>query len=187
MSEKIIAGMKAADFTYCTAFKEGIRLSDKVQEADKTFLIFLRYMGCTSCQVDIMDYSESYPQFKEKNAQIVLVLQSSVEIMRAQTTAENPPFDIVCDPTMSLYPIYDLKAAGSKEELIDKNDPASMARLMYKREKAAANGLSHGEYEGEELQLPGLFVLDKEMNVLHAHRAKTITDMPTAEDMLEMI
>ena len=41
MSEKIIAGMKAADFTYCTAFKEGIRLSDKVQEADKTFLIFL--------------------------------------------------------------------------------------------------------------------------------------------------
>ena len=42
-------------------------------------------------------------------------------------------------------------------------------------------------YEGEELQLPGLFVLDKEMNVLHAHRAKTITDMPTAEDMLEMI
>ena len=47
-------GMKAADFTYCTAFKEGIKLSDKVQEADKTFLIFLRYMGCTSCQVDII-------------------------------------------------------------------------------------------------------------------------------------
>ncbi len=187
MSEKIIAGMKAADFSYCTAYKENCRLSEKVQEAEKTFLIFLRYMGCTSCQVDIMDYSEAYSQFKEKNAQILLVLQSSVEIMRSQTTENNPPFDIVCDPTMGLYQVYDLKAAGSKEELIDKNDPASMARLMYKREKAAANGLTHGEYEGEELQLPGLFMLDKEMNVLYAHRAKTITDMPTAEDMLEMI
>lgn len=180
-------GMKAADFTYCTAFKEGITLSEKVKEADKTFLIFLRYMGCTSCQVDIMDYSEEYARFKEKNAQIVLVLQSSVEIMRAQTTPDNPPFDIVCNADMSLYPIYDLKAAASKEEMINRDDEASMARLTYKRSKAAEHGLVHGEYEGEELQLPGMFLLDKEMNVLHAHRAKTLTDMPDVDAMLAMI
>ena len=180
-------GMKATDFTYCTAFKENIKLSDKVQEADKTFLIFLRYMGCTSCQVDIMDYSEQYARFKEKNAQIVLVLQSSVEIMRSQTTPDNPPFDIVCDPTMGLYQTYDLKVAASKEELIDRNDEKAMARLTYKRSKAAEHGITHGEYEGEELQLPAVFLLDKEMNVLHAHRANTITDMPDVDGMMELL
>lgn len=187
MSEKIIAGMKAADFTYRTAFKEGIVLSEKAKEADKTFLIFLRYMGCTSCQVDIMDYSEEYARFKEKNAQIVLVLQSKPEIMRAQTTEENPPFDIVCDPEMSLYQIYDVKAASSKEEMINREDPVAMAKLGKKREKAAAHGFTHGEYEGDELQLPALFLLDKELNVLHAHRAVALTDMPSVDEMLEML
>jgi len=187
MSEKIVSGMKAVDFTYRTAFKEGIVLSEKAKEADKTFLIFLRYMGCTSCQVDIMDYSEEYARFKEKNAQIVLVLQSKPEIMRAQTTEENPPFDIVCDPEMELYKIYDVKAAGSKEEMINREDPVAMAKLGKKREKAAAHGFTHGEYEGDEMQLPALFLLDKELNVLHDHRAAGLTDMPSVDEMLELL
>lgn len=180
-------GSKAIDFNYQTAWKENVQLSEKVKEADKTFLIFLRYMGCTSCQVDIMDYSEQYARFKEKNAQIVLVLQSSVEIMRSQTTENNPPFDIVCDPTMSLYQSYEIKAAASKEELIDRNNEASMARMAYKRSKAAEHGLTHGAYEGEELQLPAFFLLDSDMNVQQAHYAKTITDMPDVEEMLALL
>lgn len=39
-------------------------------------------------------------------------------------------------------------------------------------------------YEGEELQLPGYFLLDREMNVLEAHRAKTMMDMPTIDEMI---
>ena len=78
-------------------------------------------------------------------------------------------------------------AGVSKEEMINRDDEASMARLTYKRSKAAERGLVHGEYEGEELQLPGMFLLDKEMNVLHAHRAKTLTDMPDVDAMLAMI
>ena len=187
MSEKITSGMKATDFTYRTAFKEGIVLSEKVKEADKTFLIFLRYMGCTSCQVDIMDYSEEYARFKEKNAQIVLALQSKPEIIAAQTTEENPPFDLVCDPDMELYKIYDVKAASCKEEMINLNDPTVMAKLGAKREKAAAHGLTHGEYEGNEMQLPALFLLDSELNVLHAHRAAYLTDMPSVDEMLELL
>ena len=85
-------GMKAADFTYCTAFKEGITLSEKVKEADKTFLIFLRYMGCTSCQVDIMDYSDEYARFKEKNAQIVLVVGTGAHIASQITHGWIHPF-----------------------------------------------------------------------------------------------
>ncbi len=183
----ITVGTKAPAFTYNTAFVENIALADKLQQAEHTYLIFLRYMGCTSCQVDIMDYSEEYSRFKEKNAQILLVLQSSREIMASQTTEENPPFQIICDPDMKLYELYDVKAGQSKEDLIDKNDEAAMAKLAKKREKAAAHGLTHGEYEGNEYQLPAVFLLDKEGMVKHAHYAKAITDMPDVDQMLALL
>ena len=44
-------------------------------------------------------------------------------------------------------------------------------------------GLVHGAYEGEELQLPGYFILTPEGKVLEAHRARTLLDMPTPEEM----
>ncbi len=183
----IMNGTKAPEFIYNTAFEENIALADKLKQAEHTYLIFLRYMGCTSCQVDILDYSEEYARFKEKNAQILLVLQSSKEVMASQTTAENPPFQIVCDPEMKLYELYEVKAGQSKEDLIDKNDEAGMAKLAKKREKAAAHGLTHGEYEGNEYQLPAVFLLDKEGTVVKAHYAKTITDMPDVDQMLALI
>ena len=34
------------------------------------------------------------------------------------------------------------------------------------------------------MQLPGYFLLDREMNVLEAHRAKTMMDMPTIDEMI---
>ncbi len=180
-------GTKAPEFIYNTAFAENIALADKLQQAEHTYLIFLRYMGCTSCQVDIMDYSEEYAHFQEKNAQILLVLQSSREIMAEQTTEENPPFQIVCDPDMKLYELYDVKAGQSKEDLIDVNDAAAMAKFAVKKEKAAARGLSHGAYEGNEYQLPALFLLDKDGTVKHAHYAQKITDMPGVDEMLALL
>ncbi|MDD6316728.1 MAG: hypothetical protein PUB63_06910 [Clostridia bacterium] len=40
--------MKAADFTFDTPFEQGLRLSEEVRKAERTFLIFLRYFGCRS-------------------------------------------------------------------------------------------------------------------------------------------
>ena len=48
-------------------------------------------------------------------------------------------------------------------------------------------GLEHGAYEGEEMQLPGYFVLDKDLNILQDHRATTILDMPSVEEMIEKL
>ena len=45
-------------------------------------------------------------------------------------------------------------------------------------------GLEHGAYEGNELQLPAVFLLDRGMNVVYAHRAKNAGDMPEIADLL---
>ena len=38
--------------------------------------------------------------------------------------------------------------------------------------------------QGEEMQFPGYFLLDSDLNVLEAHRATSILDMPSVDEMI---
>lgn len=179
--------MKALDFTFNTPFKKGLKLSEEVKKADRTFLIFLRYFGCTSCQMDMIDLAAEYESFKKKNAQVLVVLQSRGEIAKDGSERFDLPFDIVCDPDAGIYKLYDVKSAGSKEGLRDKATPEMLDRFTKKMSRKEELGLEHGEYEGDEYQLPGYFIIDKDMNLLKSHRAVSIADMPLADEYLELI
>ncbi len=170
-------GDKAIDFTYNTPYGETLALSEKVKQADKTFLVFLRYYGCTICQLDIKAYRENYQKFLDKGAQILLVLQSEPSVIAQGITKEELKFDVACDPSQELYKAYQIGAAKSKLGL------ASM-KTIKKMQAAKKSGLVHGAYEGNELQLPAVFLLDNSMNVVYAHRAKNAGDMPEIDDML---
>ena len=162
MENKLISfGDKAIDFTYQTPYGKASTLEEKVQKADKTFLIFLRYYGCTICQLDIRAYRENYQKFLDKDAQILLVLQSA-----PATIAES-----------KLYDLYQVGAARSKLGL-------ASIKTIRKIQAAKKLGLEHGAYEGNELQLPAVFLLDRGMNVVYAHRAKNAGDMPEIADLL---
>ena len=170
-------GDKAIDFTYNTPYGETLALSEKVKQADKTFLVFLRYYGCTICQLDIKAYRENYQKFLDKGAQILLVLQSEPSVIAQGITKEELKFDVACDPSQELYKAYQIGAAKSKLGL------ASM-KTIKKMQAAKKSGLVHGAYEGNELQLPAVFLLDNSMNVVYAHRAKNAGDMSEIDDML---
>ena len=178
---KIEAGCKLADFSFNTPFESDVKLSQKAKGAKKTVLLFLRYYGCTLCQLDIREYANAYDRFKEKDAQLLVVLQSPASTINAQLTKEDLPFDIICDPDMGLYKEFELGVAASKEAMIR---PEDMTKFAAKREKLAEYGLEHGAYEGEEMQFPGYFLLDSDLNVLEAHRATSILDMPSVDEMI---
>ena len=178
---KIEAGTKLTDFSFDTPFESGVKLSDKVKEAKKTVLLFLRYYGCTLCQLDIREYANAYEQFKAKDAQLIVVLQSPASTINAQMNKGDLPFDIMCDPDMGLYKEFELGVAAPQEAMIR---PEDMPKFAEKREKMAQYGLEHGAYEGEEMQLPGYFILNPEMEVLECHRAASILDMPTVDEMI---
>ena len=65
---QIEAGQKLKDYVFDTAFESDVKLSDKVKNADKTILLFLRYYGCRICQLDMREYAEAYDRIKAKNA-----------------------------------------------------------------------------------------------------------------------
>lgn len=145
-----------------------------------TFLLFLRYYGCTICQLDLMQLKQNYEQLTRAGARAVVVLQSDPKRIREQIGPEAFPFEILCDPEQKLYQRYHVAPALSKEKM------ASLA-VLKKIGEAAAAGLTHGSYEGNELQLPAVFLVEPGLMVKRAHYAATPADLPDVEMMLSWL
>lgn len=65
--------------------------------------------------------------------------------------------------------------------------PEDIAKLEAKKQKIKEAGFVHGKYEGNEQQLPAMFVVDPDGSVVYAHYAKNSIDMPTVEEMLRIL
>ncbi|KIL42275.1 hypothetical protein SD70_01730 [Gordoniibacillus kamchatkensis] len=175
---KLSVGAKAHDFDYSTAWSSGLRFYDQL-EGRQNILLFLRYYGCTVCQLQIAKLIEGYGQFIENNVKVFVVLQSPPETIREQVNQEDIPFTIICDPLQSLYRLYDVGAAGSKEEL---GSPA----LMEKLEEIRIRGIQHGKYEGNEMQLPAAFIINEGGVIQYVHYGTDAGDVPSVEQLIAL-
>ncbi len=173
-------GDRMPDFTFCTPFEEGRSLYETIARAPKTALLFLRYYGCTLCQYDIHQFKVHYDEITAAGGQLLVVLQSDPAGLAGQMTPEDLPFELVCDPQAALYRQFEIRPAGSMEELAD-------AKAVEKIAAAKAAGMSHGAYEGEELQLPAAFVMDREGMLLYAHYGKTAADLPDVAQLAQLL
>ncbi len=59
---RIEKNCKIIDFTFTTQKNEPILLSNVYSNHKHTLILFLRYYGCTVCQLDLMAYKEKYHQ-----------------------------------------------------------------------------------------------------------------------------
>lgn len=175
---KLQKGSILPDFTFQTAFGGEKALYETIGEKP-TFLLFLRYYGCTICQLDIHRLAEEYDIFTRKGAQVLVVLQSKPEVIQKDAGAEKLPFTILCDPEEKLYKEYEILPAKSKLGLV------SLGTI--KKLGAAKKEFQHGEYEGNELQLPALFLVGPGGRVDYAHYAKNLADLPTHDMMLALL
>lgn len=179
-STVLTEGSTMEDFTYNTAFEQGLKLSDTVKKANKTAIVFLRYYGCTLCQYDIQQFAANYEKIKANGGQILVVLQSDPSVIGESMKKGDLPFDIICDPKASLYIRF---AVWPAESMAGMADESSMEVMK----KVEASGLKHGKYEGSELQLPAVFIVDADRKVLYSHYGKTVTDIPGAEEFADLM
>jgi len=183
---KLEKGMKMPNFKLDTVFGTEIMKDvtfEQLVDGKPTFFWFQRYIGCPPCRMDVHLLSVAHPEFVEKGANIVVVMQSKPEIVLRDMNGQTLPFHLVCDPTESLYKELEI---GS----FDPNNRGEMneeeqARMAVKIQGMKENGYEHGDYEGNEAQLPAFFAVDGEMNVLEAHYARNLGDMPFAKEVLE--
>lgn len=174
-------GERMPDFSFDTPFETGRSLGETAKRsAGRTGIVFLRYYGCTLCQYDIHRYAAEYGKITERRGQLLIVLQSDRERLAGQMKRDSLPFDIICDPKGELYKRFEIHAAASKEDMMG---PGTMEKIQ----AARAAGFSHGDYEGEELQLPAAFVVDRELKICYAHYGKTVDDIPSAQELGEIL
>ena len=158
-------------------------VTDELFGAKKTVLWCLRYIGCTVCRYDIHIAATRYSEVEAKGAKIVFMLQSNKDLLAEELKDVPLPFDIICDPEMKIYQKLGIQPASSVEELLGP-DPA---KLQAKGAAATALGFTHGKYEGDEMQLPAMFIVDAGGKVETAIYAENITGLPTLDELLAML
>jgi thioredoxin-dependent peroxiredoxin len=175
---RIKAGEYITDFEFISQYNEKLHLSDIFEKNKNTLLVFLRYYGCPVCQLDLKEYREKYQTLKETETELIIVLQSTPESIRDQGGAFE--FLIACDPEKKMYQELDIRAAKSMIGMLS-------FKTIAKVKRTKQEGIEHGEYEGEELQLPAAFLIDKTGKVIFSHYAKNLGDMPSPEDFIQMV
>jgi Peroxiredoxin len=175
---KIKTGDKIPDFEFITSNKEKTKIMDIVNKNENTLLLFLRYYGCTICQLDLTEYKKKHADFKDLNTEVVIVLQSiPATIMES---GADIPYIIACDPKKELYKAFEISPAKSMLGMLS-------FKTITKGMKASKEGLKHGKYEGDELQLPAAFLINKSGIVKYSRYAKSVADIPNADEFLTMI
>lgn len=172
---------KMPNFAFNTAYESDKKVHEVL--AGKTVFWVIRYIGCTVCRYDVHLLANNYDKIKEKGAQVYVVMQSDQQHVRDDLKEVELPFEIICDDSMEMYKNLEINPAADMEELAGDR----MDDLKAKASRANACGFVHGDYEGDELQLPALFIVDEEAIVMHAHYGTNIVDMPTVEELIEML
>ena len=181
---KIQIGEKMPDLVFDTIKRDGVHLYDVLK--GKTVLWVLRYIGCPTCRLDVHLIAGRYAEFAAKGAQVFVVMQSDRAHIGKDLAATGAalPFEIVCDPEQKIYEQLEILPG-------DPDGPALpeeiLGRLIEKVKAAAAEGFEHGDYEGNEQQLPALFILDADGTASYVKYAQDPMDMPTVDEVLEML
>jgi peroxiredoxin len=183
---RLKTGDQFPEFQFRTAADEDLRSSGVIKRADKTVFWVLRYIGCTTCRYDIHIIKERYREFTGINAQVLVVLQSLSENVRADLAGDEVPYGIICDPEQKIYQRFSIDPAPDKESRQPK-EPREIEKLKLKIEKVKACGFVHGKYEGNENQLPAIFIVEPGGKVLYAHYAANSIDMPTVDEVLDKL
>lgn len=177
---KLTKGDKIESFIYNTAFEANKSFAEKVNHK-KTFVIFSRYYGCPLCQMDLHHIKQRYAEFEAKGTQVVVLLQSDPKLLKEKLGDKDAfPFEIICDPKREIYKMYNMNTA---DDMFDLGGGNTIPKVM----QSMQEGYVHGEYEGEEAQLPAIALINEDMVIQYAHYAKDLADIPSIDEMLTMI
>ena len=180
---KLHVGEKMPDFTFDTPFEKGLTIGQVAKRVEgKTAVVFMRYYGCTMCQYDIHLFKTQHEKIAATGGQMLVVLQSDPGKIAAQQGPDDLPFDIICDPDQKLYKEFDIQPAVSKEA-------ASDAQTMAKRAERDAYPVKfvHGEYEGNELQLPATFIVESDLTITFAEYHKGNGGVPSPDELAKLL
>ena len=100
---KLKTGDRFPQFTFDTHLRDDLSSVDVLN--GKTVFWVLRYIGCTVCRYDVHLIAQRYQEFKEKGAQVFVVMQSDKKHVTDDLSKGDVklPFEIIIDPKQKIY------------------------------------------------------------------------------------
>ena len=180
---KLTQGAKMPNFTYLSPYREGEQSFEEFANGKRTYVVFLRYYGCTVCRVDMHNFKNRFSDFEERKTNLLVVLQSDPAVVAEEAEKGTFPFEIACDPTQKIYKDFEIEPAKSKLRLAG----SGVFKLVSKMNEAKKLGFEHGKFEGDEEQLPAIALVEADGTISYVHYAKNISDMPTVDEMINKL
>ncbi|MFH1539321.1 MAG: peroxiredoxin-like family protein [bacterium] len=143
-------------------------------------LVFLRYVGCPICRLALQDLKKNYAKFEEKDAEVVVFVQSPLESIEKAGGAAQFPFRLVADPEGEYYELYGVGSGKLGVSCASMLAPKTVARAV----KATLKGHMQGKKEGNQWQLPGDFIVGRNGILKLARIGKNMGDNLTAKELL---
>ncbi|HOD14751.1 MAG TPA: peroxiredoxin-like family protein [Spirochaetota bacterium] len=175
MNKKLTAGMKAPNFSFTTLSGQSLDFY-KTSRGKKAVLFFLRYAGCPICQMKMGEIMRDYDRLRAAGLEVYVVLQSSPASVKEALAGVAPPFTIVCDPREKIFSLYGVPPGNLFQYLAPS--------VIMKAIKASRRGFRHGKKEGQELQLPAVFIVSPGEAVTFAYYGRNIGDVPDNDVIL---
>ncbi|MBU2549724.1 MAG: redoxin domain-containing protein [Proteobacteria bacterium] len=174
---KLQPGDAAPDFIFQTPWS-GPQRFHETAAGKPSLLLFLRYLGCPVCQMEMARLKAGIHLFEAEQAGVFVVLQSMPETVAASANEADWPFTIVCDPEGDIFSRYGVAPGGLRYL-----HPAGMAAAI----KATVKGFRHGRFEGKETQLPAVFGIDPKHRIISLYYGRHPADIPSPENMAAML
>lgn len=99
---RLVKGDVFPNFIVDTVYIEEMSIRDIVNNQPTMFIV-LRYIGCTVCRYDIHLLEMRYQEFLNKGINVVVVMQSTQEIVQHDLAGRVLPFHIICDVNQKIY------------------------------------------------------------------------------------
>lgn len=167
---KLEVGYSFIDAPVCSLDGKKILLSE-LTGGRKTALFFLRDAACVLAQDYLRQLAEAKPLFEKRGIQVLAFVNASPAGAAATLSPEELPYEVLCDPEGTVYQLYGVGCAPSKEALGDQ-------RTMERIQAAYQAGFQHGTDTGDPLRLPAWFLLDAQGKVTMAHYGVLGDDLP---------
>ncbi len=171
-------GALAPDFKVMDWKGKEIQLSQNFGKQN-VLLVFSRYIGCSWCQMFMIDLHNRRKEIAQTNTQVIIINLSEKAVLEKYQAPSDFSFDLVPDPARKLYALYGVKM-----------DEKKMTGNIFWQSLRFLKYLGKYEYvdqglEGEHYQPPACFIIGKDGRIKAAHLGKDLADNPKVETILE--
>jgi len=175
----LLAGQQAPSFSKPDIKGKPVNLES--YRGKNVLLVLSRYIGCSYCQMFIVDLANHAEDLARVKAEVIIVTSSDAETAARYEPPRDFPFLLVPDPDMDIYKMYGvkMKARGFTWNVLKKS-------VMFVKYLAKYDWVKHG-LSGPHLQPPACFVIDPAGVIRYSHIGRDIADNPDAEKLVKII